>query len=237
MPTESLKLRVLEAVHQHPVPNRTNRVPSAIGLVALAGVAMSATLQWGPRLFGDVGGLAHVGDRPASSGAWILAGTVALALSSTWLVLPSRRSMLSPPRGLLLSVAVGVPLLVGAWLALWHATYVDPFVRTGLRCFALTALTAPWPFAALARASRRVEPRHPGMTGAAIGGAAGSWAAVMVELWCPLAAQEHVLVGHVLPLMVVVLAGSALGARMFRLRRISPVSLPHGHHAASLPVE
>jgi hypothetical protein len=233
MPAESLKHRVLEAVHRHPVPSRTDRVPSTIGLVALAAVAMSATLQWGPRLFGDVGGLAHVGDRPASSGAWILAGTLALALSSTWLVLPSRRSMLSPARGLLLGVAIGVPLLVGAWLALWHATYADPFVRTGLRCFALTALTAPWPFAALARASRRVEPRHPGTAGAAIGGAAGAWAAVMVELWCPLAAREHVLVGHVLPLLVLVLAGSAWGARMFRVRRISPVPLPHGHRVGS----
>jgi uncharacterized membrane protein YfcA len=49
---------------------------------------------------------------------------------------------------------------------------------------------------------------------------AGAWAAVMVELWCPLAAHGHVLVGHVLPLLVVALAGSAIGVRMFRLRRV-----------------
>jgi peptidoglycan/LPS O-acetylase OafA/YrhL len=130
--------------------------------------------------------------------------------------------MLSPPRGLLLGVAIGVPLLIGAWLVLWHATYVDPFTRAGWRCFALTALTAPWPFATLAYASRRVEPRHPGTAGAALGAVAGAWAAVMVELWCPLAAHGHVLVGHVLPLLALVLAGSAIGARMFRLRRITP---------------
>lgn len=220
MPSESLKLRVLEAVRQRPVPARTDPSPSRIGLAALAAVAMSAVLQWGPRLFGDAGGLAHVGGRPAALGAWILAGTLALALSSTWLVLPSRRSMLSPARGLLLGVAIGVPLLVGAWLALWHTTYPDPFVRTGLRCFALTVMTAPWPFAALARASRRLEPRHPRTAGAAIGGAAGAWAALMVELWCPLAVHEHVLVGHVLPLVVIALAGSAIGARLFRLQRV-----------------
>ena len=220
MPHASLKLRVLEAARQRPAPHRPERLPSSIGFAAFAAVAMSAVVQWVPPLFGDAGGLAHAGGRPVASGAWILAGTLALAVSSTWLVLPSRRSMLSPPRGLLLGVAIGVPLLVGAWLVLWHATYSDPFTRAGWRCFVLTAVTAPWPFAALAHASRRIEPRHPGTAGAALGAVAGAWAALMVELWCPLAVHAHVLVGHVLPLLLLTLAGSAIGVRMFRLRRV-----------------
>ncbi len=220
MPRASLKLRVLEAARQRPVPPRPDWIPSSIGFAALAAVAMSAVVQWVPLLFGDLGGLAHASGRPAASGAWILAGSFALAISATWLVLPSRRSMLSPARGLLLGVAVGVPLFVGAWLLLWHATYTDPFTRSGWRCFVLTALTAPWPFAVLAHASRRVEPRHPATAGAALGAVAGAWAAVMVELWCPLAVQGHVLVGHVLPLVFLALAGSAIGVRMFRLRRV-----------------
>lgn len=220
MPPESLKLRVLEEIRQRPVPRRSDRLPSTIGLAALAALAMSAVVQWAPRLFGEIGGAAHAVGRPASSTIWILAGTVALALSSTWLVLPFRRSMLSPPRGLLVGVAIGVPLLVGAWLVLWHGTYEDPFTRSGWRCFAITVLTAPWPFAALAYASRRAEPRHPGTAGAALGAVAGAWAAVMVELWCPLAVHDHVLIGHVLPLVALTLAGSAIGVRMFRLRRV-----------------
>lgn len=220
MPPESLKVRVLEAVRQRPMPPRTDRLAFSIGLAALAAMAMLAVLQWAPPLFGEVGGPVHAAGRPASSGAWILAGTLALALSSTWLVLPSRRSMLSPARGLLLAVAIGVPVLVGAWLVLWHPTYADPFSRAGWRCFTLTALTAPWPFAVLAYLGRRLEPRHPGTAGAALGSVAGAWAAVMIELWCPLAAQEHVLMGHVLPLVALTLAGSAIGVRMFRLRRV-----------------
>lgn len=220
MPPDSLKLRVLEAVRQRPAPPRTDRLPFTLGLAALAAVAMWAVLHLAPPLFGDAGGLAHAAGRPAESGAWILAGTVALALSATWLVLPLRRSMLSPPRGLLLAVVVGVPLLVGAWLVLWHTTYDDPFTRVGWRCFALTALTAPWPFVALAYASRRVEPRHPGTAGAALGAVAGAWAAVTVELWCPLAVPQHVLVGHVLPLVALAVAGAAVGARLFRVRRV-----------------
>ena len=220
MPPDPLKLRVLEAVRQRPVPRRADRLLPVVALAVLAAVIMAAVLQWVPRLLGEVGGVAHAAGRPAASGAWILAGTIALALGSSWFVLPFRRSMLSPARGVLLAVAIGVPVLVGAWLVLWHATYDDPFTRTGWRCFALTGLTAPWSFAALAYASRRVEPRHPGTAGAALGAAAGAWAAVMVELWCPLSVSEHVLLGHVLPLLVLALAGSAIGARIFRLRRV-----------------
>lgn len=217
---DSMRRRVLEAVLQHPAPRRTARLPSVVGLAVLAAGAMAAVVLWAPRLFGDVGGLAHAAGRPVASGAWILAGALALALASTWLVLPSRRSMLSPARGLLLAVALGVPVLVGLWLVLWHGTYAEPFVRTGWRCFALTTLSAPWPFLVLVAASRRVEPRHPGTAGAALGAAAGAWAAVMVELWCPLAVHDHVLVGHVLPLLALVAAGAAAGARLFRLRRV-----------------
>lgn len=220
MPPESLKVGVLDAIRRRPVPRRRARLPATIGLAAVAAAAMFAVVQWiPPLLLGEVGGAPHAAGRPAATGAWILAGTVALAVSATWLVLPVRRSMLSPPRGQLLGVAVGLPLLVGAWLVLWHPTYADPFTRSGWRCFALTLLTAPWPFATLAYASRRAEPRHPGTAGAALAAVAGAWAAVMIELWCPLAVHDHVIVGHVLPLLVFTLAGSAVGARMFRLRR------------------
>jgi hypothetical protein len=166
------------------------------------------------------GGTSHVAGRPWASGAWIVAGSLALAVAATWLTLPSRRSMLSRPRGQLLAVAIGVPILIGAWLLLWHTTYDDPFTRAGFRCFALTTATAPWPFLALAYASRRIDPRHPRLAGAALGSAAGAWAAVMVEIWCPLAVPDHVAIGHVLPLVFLALAGAAFGSRAFRLRRI-----------------
>ena len=192
-PPETLKLQVLDAIRQHPVPPRADAGPATAGLAALAAVAMGAVVQWGPRLLGDAGGLshAHAAGRPAAAGAAIVAGTAVLALAATWAARPLRRSMLAPPRALLLGVAIGVPLLVGAWLALWHGVYADPFTRIGWRCFALTALTAPWPFAVLVRASHRLEPRHPGTAGAALGAVAGAWAAAMVELWCPLSEGAH----------------------------------------------
>ncbi len=241
IPPESLKTRVLDAAGRQPVPARPHRLlPTTAVATALAGgailgacaAALGVAILWsgsgvagaareassGMSLVLQLG--AATAGRPASSGAWIVGGTIALAVAATILVLPSRRSMLSPPRGRLLAVAIGVPVLVGAWLVLWGTTYVDPFMRVGWRCLTLTAATAPWPFLALCRASRRLDPRHPRLTGAALGSAAGAWAAVMAEIWCPLAAAPHVVVGHVLPLVLLVLAGAGFGYRMFGLRRI-----------------
>jgi hypothetical protein len=240
MPPESLKLRLLDAASRQPVPTRSGRLLPTAATTALAAGAMlaayAATLGWDALWAG--GGVADAvrtassgmtlvlrlgtatAGRPAASGAWIVAGTIAFAAAATLLVLPSRRSMLSPPRGQLLAVAIGVPLLVGAWLLLWGATYVDPYLRVGWRCITLTAATAPWPFLALYHASRRLDPRHPQLTGAALGSAAGAWGAVMAEIWCPLSVGAHVLVGHVLPLVLLVGAGAGVGYRMFRLRRV-----------------
>lgn len=240
MPPESLKRRVLEDARRRPVPTRPGRQTSAAAATMLAAGAMlaayAATLAleelWAGRGLADAARAASSGlsvvlrlgtsaaGRPPASAAWLVGGTLAFACLATWLVLPSRRSMLSPPRGQLLVVAIGVPLLVGAWLLLWGTTYADPYVRFGWRCIALTGATAPWPFLALLHASRRLEPRYPQLTGAALGSAAGAWGAVMAEMWCPLTVGSHVLVGHVLPLVVLVGAGAAVGYRMFRVRRV-----------------
>jgi hypothetical protein len=241
IPQDTLKHRVLEATSRHPVPAREARrlpTPAAAALAAGAMLAVYAAMQAAGvlRAPGDVGGalravssgmslVLRLGTatpgRPASTGALVVAGTVALAIAATLLALPRRRSMLSPARGRLLAVAIGVPVLTGAWLLLWGATYADPYVRTGWRCVSLVAATAPWPFLVLRRLSRRLDPRQPHLTGAALGSAAGAWGAVMAEIWCPLADGAHVLIGHVLPLALLVGAGAAVGWRMFRLRDVA----------------
>jgi hypothetical protein len=208
------KQRILELVRSRPAPRRGDRRLATAALGAIVAAAMAGTfLLWGGSANGG-------GARPTPVTAWILAGAVALAIGATWLALPPRRSMLPRPRGLLLAVALGVPLAVGAWLVLWHAGYQDPFVRAGWRCLGLTLATAPWPFALLAFVGPRVDPVQPALSGAALGAAAGAWAAVMVELWCPLADPDHVAKGHVLPLVALVALGALLGRRLFRMRAV-----------------
>lgn len=235
---DSLKRRVLEAASRRPVPARKPRLAAAAAALAAAATVLVYAAMHAVGALPSPGepesglpaasaamirllrlGTATAG-RPEAIGGLVVAGTLALAVAATLLALPSRRSMLSPARGLLLAVAIGVPLLTGAWLLLWGTAYVDPFVRTGWRCLALTGATAPWPFLALYRLSRRLDPRHPALAGAALGSAAGAWGAVMAEIWCPLADGAHVLVGHVLPLVLLVGVGAAIGYGLFRLRRL-----------------
>jgi hypothetical protein len=209
----ALKRQILEAARKSPAPRRKSRKAQGALLIGLALAAMFALyFQWGGPL--------NAASRSGPITAWVLLGTALLASVATWLSLPARRSMLPRPPHLLLAVALGVPVMVGAWLGLWSLVTVDPFVRFGWRCLGLTAATAPWPFAVLVWASRRLDPVSPQLSGAAMGAAAGAWAAVMVELWCPLTSASHVLVGHVSPLLLLVGAGAALGEWTLRLRRV-----------------
>jgi len=204
---------VLQAARAGPPARHSRRGRRLAVLSGLAAAAMVAVLYlWG--------GPGHAVGRPAPTGAAIVAGMAALALVATWLALPPARSMLGPRTTRLLAIAIGVPVLVAAWLLGWHAFYDDPNVRTGFRCFSLTLAAAPWPFVALVFASHRRDPRHPMLSGAALGAAAGAWAAVVVELWCPLADPSHVAVGHVAPLLALCGLGAFLGARLFSLRRL-----------------
>ena len=210
---DSLKNRVLDAARQVPSPPRTGRFPSVGTGAALAALAMLGVLFL-------AGGPGHASGRPTAVGAWVVVGLAALAALVTWLVVPPRRSMLPPPTSRLLAIVVGVPLIVAAWLLAWHAAYDDPFTRTGLRCFALTLASAPWPFAALLLAGPRFAPDRPWLVGGALGAVAGAWAAIVVELWCPLADPAHVAIGHALPLVALVGVGALTGGWWLRLRRV-----------------
>ena len=96
----------------------------------------------------------------------------------------------------------------------FHGTYAEPYERVGYRCLGLTLVMAATPLAAFLRFRRGVEPRRPSILGAAAGAACGAWAGVVVDLWCPLTAPAHALVGHALPLALLVGVGALLGRRM-----------------------
>jgi hypothetical protein len=86
-------------------------------------------------------------------------------------------------------------------------------------CFALTVLLSVGPLAAIALVRRGTEPVAPRRVGAILGAVAGSWAGLAVDLHCSHAAVSHVLVGHVLPVLVTMGTGFALGGIVFGLRR------------------
>jgi Negative regulator of sigma F len=65
---------------------------------------------------------------------------------------------------------------------------------------ALRGRGAGWP--------RRSTPPSRRLTGAVLGAAAGAWAGVIVNLWCPIPLVAHLLVGHVGPILVLSIAGA-----------------------------
>jgi hypothetical protein len=66
---------------------------------------------------------------------------------------------------------------------------------------------------------RGSDPVHPRAAGAALGAAIGAGTWVLVDLWCPVAYVPHLLLGHVLPLLLIILCGAALGGPLLGLRK------------------
>jgi hypothetical protein len=210
-----LKERVLEAVRRTPSPLRSEAQHEA-RRVLLATIAVAATL------FFAVDGVHHSLGRPhwflaASLGLW---GAVALlALRAAW------RGGVTFGSGSLTSLAT---VIVGAPAVLLFASLLlsrwDPALmrlhseQRSLHCFALTLAAAACPLVGLSMARRSSDPMHPVASGSALGVACGACAGVMVDLWCPVAAPRHVLVGHILPMGVLALFGAALGARVIAMR-------------------
>ena len=210
-----LKERVLEAVRRTPSPLRSEAQHEA-RRVLLATIAVATTL------FFAVDGVHHSLGRPhwflaASLGLW---GAVALlALRAAW------RGGVTFGSGSLTSLAtviVGAPavlLFASLLLSRWDPALMrlHPEQRS-LHCFALTLAAAACPLVGLSRVRRSSDPMHPVASGSALGVACGVCAGVMVDLWCPVAAPRHVLVGHILPMGVLALFGAALGARVIAMR-------------------
>ncbi|HEX3855385.1 MAG TPA: NrsF family protein [Polyangiaceae bacterium] len=214
-PPPELKLRVLARVRQLPSParreaNLRRRAFMAAGLlVPLLGFLL-------------LGG-SRPGQRPRSLVIETALGALVLAVSSLWIVLGGGR-MLGRSRTALLSVVAFWPVSLLLW-KLWcgSSAHVPEALlawpsRPGVLCFGLTFLLGSWPLFALALSRRRSDPTHPLSLGAALGVAAGSYAALLVDLWCPVGYPWHVLLGHVLPILLIGVVGLAVGHFALALR-------------------
>jgi hypothetical protein len=215
LPAEDLKARVLSATKEARVPlRRTVRLRIAFLLAAIVLVVFGAL---------EAEGGIHWDGRPR----WFIIGTgigwAGIALMATWLGARRGRSMVGRPKALLWAAAVGTPLLLFAWSLLWNFLYPPTFQqcvdssglpRVGLKCLDLVLSTASLPLLALGLWRARLDPTHPGATGAALGAAMGAWAGFTIDLSCECTNPSHVLIGHVSPVMLLTLAGYILGRRL-----------------------
>jgi hypothetical protein len=210
-----LKARILEDASATPSARRgASRVIS--WLVLPSSVIVAAAL------FFAFDGVSHGGGRPLWFYLASAMGWTAVAALSMWGALVRGGSALGRPRAWLIAVTVGTPAVLFAMmfgLAVVHpeVTLLHP-ERLGLKCLGLTVAAGAFPLLSLVLLRRGSDPIHPHVTGAALGAACGASAGVMVEMWCPVEAPRHLLVGHVAPMLLMAALWALLGVRVIAMR-------------------
>jgi hypothetical protein len=210
--TPDAKTRLLEAVAREPSPARAEvQRRDAVRLTVGVGAALLLLIA-----FGGI----HVASRPQGLvvGSVLAWSGVAVVVSA--LVMHRGRSMLGVPRRWLACAAVGViPLLAAAWFVLPWPTDQRHALADDAVCFAISLVLAAGPLFALLGLRPEGDPVKPAVTGAAMGAAAGAWGAVFIDLHCEVVSSGHVLLGHLLPCLAMVLVGAAWGGSVLRVGR------------------
>lgn len=210
-PNAELRARVLAAAAAAPSATRSQARRRAAAILAI-GVAVALVVF-------DFGrGFAHGAGRPVGITVAIVVGWALASTALTVIALGRGGSTLARRPDVLGAVALAAPFVLFVWMQIWSGSYVEPFERLGVRCFLLTAVLSIAPIAAFVVLRRGAEPRMPAALGAAAGAASGAWAGVLVDLWCPLVNPSHTLVGHALPLAVVIALSALVGSRLLGVR-------------------
>ena len=219
--SSSLKARILNAAHQEAPPTRAAARRSTLLIVAVAVLFAIALFLW-------LGGV-HIGDarsgipeRPLVFVCGTVIGWSIIAAVAMWHAFTRGGTMLGRRPAWLLAVAVLTPGVLFAWMLLWNAQFPETMVvyvgRVGFKCLKFTLAMTAWPLVALAYVRRERNPVAPAAAGAARGVAMGALAGVLVDLWCPIAGPAHVLVGHISPILILMVFGACVGKLMTGVR-------------------
>lgn len=210
-PSTDLRARVLAAAAAAPsLDRKRGRRAMYAAFVASLVVAIAC--------FELAGGLAHSEGRPRALTAVIAIGWAFASAVFAWVTFGRGRSTLARRPAIAAFVALAAPLACFAWMHAFAGAYVEPFERFGFRCFAMTVVVAALPLGSFLALRRAVEPRAPALLGAAAGVTTGAIGGVLVDLWCPLVNDGHVLRGHVLPLVVLAIVGALVGRKTLGVR-------------------
>lgn len=214
-PSPDLRDRLLAEVATRPAPRRAELLRRRAILLVIAAAPIGFILARK--------GIAWT-SRPQVFVIVSAALTAIVALAGTWWALSSGPSSLGRPRPFLRMVAGWLPgaLLLAAGLAglMWPETQsgftLDP--RIHLPCLVTTLALAAAPFAVMMYTERRSDPIDPTATGAVLGAAAGSWAAVAMTLHCGHSDLLHLGLAHILPVLGLAGLGAFVGSKLLGIR-------------------
>ena len=208
------KSRVLASVREVPAPTRKETLQRQTWLIAAGLIGALA-------LFFIKGGL-RVTSRPPSLIALTSVGTAIFVGVGMWLLFTRGPSGLRRPRTVLIGATILSTVAFVSWRygisALYGRAGAWP-ERVGLRCLVLGVGTGGLMLFAALMSWRRSDPVTPRATGAAFGAGAGLGSALLVDLWCPVGYVPHLLLGHVLPIALLSLAGALIGGRVLGIVR------------------
>ncbi len=212
--SSQLRARILVAAAREASPARPTarmHLAAVVVIAALVDLAFFRFYMGGVHL----GDAPHgVSDRPLAFVCGTVLGWSAIAAAATWFAF-TRPSMLGRRPAWLALVCVLTPPVLFGWMLLWNAQYPETIVwvatRPGLKCLSYTLIMAGWPLVALAYVGRERNPQAPAAAGAARGMALGGLAGALVDLWCPITGPTHVLIGHIGPLLVLMVLGALAG--------------------------
>jgi len=210
-----LKAQVLAQVRLEPVETRDQRVRKQRILIAVMLLV--------PALVFMASGGVRATTRPHQLLLENVAGSALFAVVVGRIAFSRGRSMLGRPRAWLMALVLCTPLVLLTWRVLVSARYPQAMVewpgRLGVRCLLLSCALSLVPLLGLLAMRRNSDPIHPHLSAASLAAAVGAGAWVFVDLWCPISYVPHLLLGHVLPLLLVIVLGGLLGGRLLAVRR------------------
>jgi hypothetical protein len=216
-PRESeLRARILAELQAAPAPTRSGRRARALGAAALSIAALGAVLS--------LHGLEGLRQRPAGYVLVVLLGLGALAVALGRRVARALSSPLPRDVGRLAGLARRAPALwalsalAGTLVApgTWGLALVSTPLAEGM-CFGTTLVCALLLVACAATLYRGSLVRDAGPVASGLCALAGTLAAFAISFACTLPGLGHVLLGHVLPVVLLLFALAPLLARALRM--------------------
>lgn len=153
---------------------------------------------------------------------WTLLLLVAMAAVSTLTVMWRGRAGFGVgAMGLAIAAMLIAPLFGALTVMLPVHLHDAPFAGVtispwGVRCTLLAGVVGMAVMVGFTAALRRAAPVASRLRGAAVGAAAGAWAGLAVFAFCPSGDQQHLLAGHLLPVIALTLIGAMMTPRWLR---------------------
>jgi hypothetical protein len=215
-PSERLYARVRSAVESTPAATTRTRTRTIAALAIVPALTTVFVLIASGLVYGQPAAGLDIDVASSAAALTTLSLLIGLALASTVFALWQGSSGLGIASMWLVSISALVAPVYAALTVLQplHSGAADDASLTGvaispwgLRCILVASIVGASVLAIFAVALRRAVAVAVGLRGAALGAAAGSWAGLAVFAFCPSGELQHLLVGHVLPIVLLTLCG------------------------------